>query len=86
MALEVAFGYAGIRDLEQDVPVYVVAMTGRFASYRGSGLSREPLPRFGPYLTVVIDAEELVPLDVTVGDTGPRRPLSDLGPVTDLRW
>jgi hypothetical protein len=84
-ALEVIFGYASARDREQDVPVYLVAMTGRFASYRG-GLSRESLPRAGPYLTVVIDAEALVPLDVSMGDTGPRRLLSDIGPVADLSW
>jgi hypothetical protein len=83
-ALHVVFGY-GPNPGGDDIPVYVVAMTGWFASYR-SGLSRDPLPRTGPYLTVIIDAQTLESSDVTMGDTGPRAPLSRLGPVTRLTW
>jgi hypothetical protein len=84
-ALEVVMGYRA-RPLPGNlgaVPVYAVAMTGRFEGPRASPTR---LPPNGSYLTVVVEAATLQVRDVGVGDRDPHARLSRLGPVTRLAW
>ena len=80
-ALEVILGYGPASIAGK--PVYAVAMTGRFESYRG-GPGREPLPHVAPYLVVVPGAATMEINDAGLRNSDPRERLPQLGPVTEL--
>jgi len=81
-ALEVILGYGPASIASR--PVYAVAMTGWFESYRG-GPGPEPLPHVAPYLVAVFDAATIAITDVSLTNNDPRERLSRLGPVAELK-
>lgn len=77
-ALQLLFGGTQIPGSEQ-VPVYVITMTGRFISRKAPPLTKNPE---GTVLTVTLDARTLRMRDLKISDQDDRALLPQLGPVS----
>jgi hypothetical protein len=78
-ALQLLFG-SRIPDSQQ-VPVYVITMTGRFIGRHAPPLAKHPE---GTVLTVTLDARTLRMRDLKISDQDHRALLPQLGPVSIL--